>query len=258
MKQTLIVFLSLCIIVMCCCPIGAIENDLSTEIALQESSTPDDLGHQIAAIMQTYFDDPEGTKSALNSIGVDLLDEPQIISYNSTNQERGLNPTDYTLSVYSARRAGSKNTYLMWSLQANKTELFPGPLDYISMEWDTEYASYYSSTGDDVFSTVQGRDDGIVLFNVQDNDLDKNESTYGYVIVSPKKTGWMEYGSKYVHTYTKFLFGGSASASFSPSTEVSDSGEMSLNLAYTMGFTVTVGANTAQWQIWNDNAVDLD
>lgn len=257
LKRSILIITCLCLTVLCCCPAGATHPLPISANGTTPSQTEADIGNQIATIMQAYFDDPESAKAALLAIDVTLLDEPRLVSHQSET-ERALDPTDYTLTVYSAQRAGSKNTYLMWSIHANKNEWLPGPLDYVSIEWDTQYASYHSSTGDGEFSTVQGRSDGIVLFNVQDQDLDKDDYTYGYVIVSPKKSGWMEYGSKFVHTYTKYIIGGSASASFAPSVSIGANGEASLNLEYTMGFTVTLGVNTGQWQLWDDNAVDLN
>ncbi len=261
MKKIIVFFMSLCISWACCCSTGAIDTAPSVNNEEQtqnnQAVNTDDIAHQIIEIMQNYSDNPEETESALANIGVTLLDEPQVISFGAESQARGLDPTDYTLSIFSARRAGDMHTYLMWSLHANKTELFPGPLDLISMEWDTSRASYYLSEGDGVYSTVQARAEGIVLFNVQDNDLDKDEYASGYVIVTPHKLGWMEYGSKYVHTYSKYLWGGSVSYSFAPSATVSANGDWSLNLAHTMGFTATISSTTEMWQIWTDNAVDI-
>lgn len=211
----------------------------------------------VADIMSNYQKDPDAAILALSQLDTSLIDEPQITEYYSEGKTRGTSPSDYTHSVYSFKRAGSDIYYLQWLLTANKSEAFPGPLDYCSLEWDNTYASYYLSSGDDVMTTVQARSTGIVLFNVEDSDLDKDEYTYGTVQVTPTKSGSMEFGSKFVHTYTSLLVSGSATYSFSPSATLNSLGVATLGVSGNYGFTVSVGSTTNQWQIWTDNAVNL-
>lgn len=208
--------------------------------------------------MSTYWNDPEAANAALAAIDTILIEEPTVEKHSVNNNGTwGINPTDYVLSVYSFKRGGSSIHYLQWMVESKRDEWYSGPLDYVSIEWDTAYASYYLSSGDDTYSTVQGRNTGIVLFNVQDGDLKKGNYAYGTVQVKPIKSGWLEFGSKYVHTYTGFAVTGTASYSFSPSASLSASGDISLGLTSTYGFTVSVTGHAQKWQIWSDNAVLL-
>lgn len=187
------------------------------------------------------------------------MQEPKVTNYsvNGEISTYGINPSDYSQSVYSFSRGNSTQQYLQWTINSNRTEVFSGPLDYVSIEWDTKYASYYSSSGDGSMTTVQGRNTGIVLFNVEESKLKSGTYTYGTVQVTPNgKSGWMNYGSKYVHTYTDLVGSGSASFEYKPSASLS-SGDFSLGLSYTFGFTVNISSHTNKWQIWADNAVKL-
>lgn len=215
----------------------------------------------VAEIMKTYYDDKDSALAALEELDTVLLEEPTIVEHASSNgilNTYATKPTDYTLKVYSFRRAGSLYYHLQWLLTANKKEYAPGPLDYVSLEWDSNRASYYLSNGDSKVSTVQAKKSGIVLFNVQDSDLKKGESAYGTVQVKPtKKNTSIEYGSKFVHTYTKLLVSGSASYSFASSISLNAKGDASLGISNNYGFTVNVGSKTNKWQIWADNAVKV-
>lgn len=210
---------------------------------------------QVAAIMVSYAADPEAANEALEAIDTELLCEPTVVEYGNSNQ-RKTSPSEYELTVTAFKRSNSDRYYLQWVLLANANEWFEGPLDYVSLEWDTAYGSYYSSSAGGDGCTIQGRDTGIVLFNVEDDKMSKGDYLYGTVQVEPLQTGWMEFGSKYVHTYTSFLVSGSASSSFIPSVSASAMGA-SLGLSYTKTYTVNVSTNTTQWQIWADNAVNI-
>lgn len=99
---------------------------------------------------------------------------------------------------------------------------------------------------------LQGQKTPMNAANVQDGDLKKGDYSYGTVQVKPIKSGWLEFGSKYVHTYTGFAVTGTASYSFSPSASFSASGDISLGLTSTYGFTVSVTGHAQKWQIWSD------
>ena len=210
--------------------------------------------------MLNYEDDPQGTKAALAEIDAYLFQEPSITHYNHNctgPQPYGINPTDYTFSVYGYSNKTATNLYLTWTVNFNRNEWFPGSLDYASLEFDTKKASYKSSNGDGTMTTVRERNEGIVLFNVEDGKLKKGTYTYGTVNVTGKRGTTLEFGSKYVHTYTSFNVSGSASFSFSPSSALKASGEASLGLSYTYGYKVNLGTKTHKWQIWTDNAVTI-
>ncbi len=211
---------------------------------------------RIACIMESYFSNPQKAKEELEELNTKLEGEPTVIEHrdnaNMSAKSRATSPTDYQLTVYSFSRGGVKY-YLQWNLKALKTESRPGPLDYISLEWDTKYGNYDGSNGDGKISTVANKTTGIVLFNIEDNKLKKGNTTYGTVTIKKAKAGRLEYGSKFTHTYTKTNVSGSASYGFSPSSSISLSGDASLGLSYTYGYKVNVSSSTVKWALWNDN-----
>lgn len=211
---------------------------------------------QVADILASYSNDPEAAREALAELDTVLVSEPSIVAYGSNSNGRGTSPSDYELTVSAYKRGNSNRFYLQWLLIANANEWFEGPLDYVSLEWDTAYGSYYLSSAGGEGCTVQGREAGIVLFNVEDNQLGNGDYVFGTVQVEPISGGWLEFGSKFLHTYTSFAVSGSASYSFVPSASISQTGA-SLGLSYTNSFTVNVSTTTNKWQIWADNAVNI-
>ena len=231
---------------------------------------------QVAAIMKGYETNTKGSVQSLRDIGIELIGIPAIEHYNvstahpvsifysepktvfqvAPNEIKKTNPSDYTFSVYSYKRIGSNIYHLQWLLQANKKETYPGPLDYASLEWDTHHASYYQSSGDGTISTIRGRKAGIVLFNIEDDKLNKGGSTFGTVQVQPTSYGTMEYGSKFTHTYIMTTAtSGTASTSYGNSATLKANGEDALGLTYTYGYKVNLSSTTVKWHLWNDNAV---
>ena len=244
--KALSILMALALVFSCFTPITAAE--VSMDDAEYEA--------QVAEILASYTDDPEAAKLALNNLDTILLSEPTIIEYTNNSNSRGTSPSDYELTVASTKRSNSNRIYLSCVLAVNAKEWYPGPLDFMSLEWDTAYGSYYLSVAGGTGCTVQGRDAGIVLFNIEDDKLSSGDYVYGTVQVEPIAAGWMEYGSKFVHTYTSFNVTGSASYSFTPSASISSTGG-SLGLSYTKTYSVTVSPTTSQWQLWADNAVNL-
>ena len=208
---------------------------------------------RVAEILVSYAENPEAAKRALAEIDTELVSEPTLVECGGNAVARGTYPSDYDLTVSSFKRSNSTRIYMQWILTANAEEEFVGPLDYVSLEWDTAYGTYYLSSAGGTGCTVQGRDAGIVLFNVEDDKLTVGSYVYGTVQVTPIATGWMEFGSKFVHTYTTTDVSGSATFSYTPS--ISTTG--SLGLSYTNSFTVNVSNSTGNWQRWVDNAVNI-
>lgn len=217
--------------------------------------------HQrVAELMLNYEKNPEATKAALAEMDTVLFSEPSVTHFTvpSTGpQPCGINPTDYTFSVYGYSHITATNLYLSWSVNSNRNEIFSGPLDYASLEFDNNKASYKSSNGDSNMSTVQARDTGIVLFNVEDSKLKKGTFTYGTVNVTGRRGTTLEIGSKYVHTFTRFVISGSASYSFVPSATLNANGDIGLNVSQNMGYQVNVSSTIDKWQIWTDNAITI-
>lgn len=218
---------------------------LGSVLQVCAAETPDNEG-RVAEILLSYDQDPEAAKQALAELDTVILSEPTVVRY-------GTYPSDYDLTVSSFMRSNSTRIYMQWILTANAEETRVGPLDYVSLEWDTAYGTYYLSSAGGTGCTVQGRDSGIILFNVEDDKLTEGSYVYGTVQVTPTNTGWMEFGSKFVHTYMTVNLSGSATLSYTPSISTTNS----LGLSYTKSYTVTVDSDTSQWQLWTDNAVNI-
>jgi hypothetical protein len=203
----------------------------TVDIKAQNSSEKQYL-KDVSEVMKDYPIDIMGAKSKLAAMNTELVNEPNIqycggSSKTSDIQTYGINPTDYVISTYSFRRTGQNTYYLQTLIQSKRDEWFSGPLDYVSIEYDNNFANYYLSSGDGVMSSVKNRNTGIVLFNIEDSKLGSGKSTYVTVQVTPKVFNvWLEHGSKYVHTYSTLAFyGGSASYSMSSSITLDVAGE---------------------------------
>lgn len=203
----------------------------------------------VAAIMRDYWNDPEGTVNRLTELDTELVGEPTVeVHYAETeNAARGTSPSDYILTVYAFKRGNTSNYRLQWALECERTEILPGALDFVSIEWDTAHATYYSSSGDSTYSTVRGRSTGIVLFNLEDDKLKAGDSAIGTVQVTPIVAGTMEYGAKFTHTYAETEGVSTASTRFVTSSYQS----------YTYTYNVTTNENTSYWSLWQDNAVTM-
>ncbi len=218
----------------------------------------EDYEGQVAMIMVDYSENPDLAIMKLEELDTVIVSEPMLVP-----TIRGTLPSQYELSVYAFKRGNSDNYYLQWKLEVNSKEYRPGPLDFVSLEWEATRGSYYSSSGDstridgDSVTMVSSRKTGIVMFNVEDESMNSGDYTYGTVIITPTEAGWLEFGSKYVHTYTLSDVSGSASFAFKPAVELSTSGEASLNVSGNYGFTVNVDNYTEEWSLWEDNAVDI-
>jgi uncharacterized membrane protein len=208
----------------------------------------------IVEIMSGYSLNKTTAQNKLDELEVDLVAVPKTITYTGNTK---LYPSSYELTIYVTKRHGSNIYYLQWIVKALSTEPYPDDLDYVSMEWDTAYASYYSSSGDSSYSTVAGRRTGVVVFNLEDDRLTSGKQSYGTVRVSKIKSGAMDFGSKFTHTYTKKNQTGTATFSFSPSSEITSNGEYGLGLSYTYSYSVQTTSQERKWTLWEDNTVTI-
>ena len=247
-KRMATAFLGVLMLLSCIMPAMAAES---------QEMNDEDFDMAVAEAMRGYDFDPEGTKDALAELDATLIGEPTKVEYSS-NADEGVSlmstlPSNYELVVYSIKRGNSSNYLLQWRLDCNKTETSPGTVDYISIEWDSARANYYSSSGDSKYSKVQGRNAGIVLFNVEDENMTAGTWSVGTVYVTPTKSGAMEIGSKYTHTYTRTSVTGSASSSF----VISANATTGLGLTYTYTYTITTTGSMESWMLWADNTITM-
>lgn len=230
---------------------------VSAEAERNNYEQNEDYEASVAKVMKGYYANEQEAKEALAQLDTELIGEPQRTEHYPQSNSRKTSPSDYEFIVYSFKRGSSKVVYLQFMITANKTEKHPGPLDFCSIEWDNSYASYYASSGDSNMTTVKSKKTGIVVFNVEDDKLKKDEYAYGTVRVSPIKSGYLDYGAKYAHTYTTLAVSGSATVSYSSSVTLSSAEILTLGAVGNYGFTVNLGTNTKEWEIWDDNSVKL-
>lgn len=192
-------------------------------------------------------DSIEEMEDKLNAVGIEFSmnekdnSEFQILS----------GPSDIELSVYSSKRALDSYWYLTSSWDYASYESKPATLDIVSIEWDPEYGEYYSSSvpSDRITTKKDGSkrlDGGIYLFNVDDGYL--SFDSYCSVQVTPKKSGWLNYGSKYTHTYTTSSTSATGEADFR-----FDSTGPSGGITYS----VEKQYNVSDWEKYEDNAVSV-
>lgn len=84
---------------------------------------------------------------------------------------------DCTLAVWQLRYGGQH--LLLWQLTCTAAEEEPGTLDTLRLTW--EGGDYYRSEGDAAWSTVQGRTENTVSFNIEDDHLAAGDTTCGAV-----------------------------------------------------------------------------
>ena len=163
-----------------------------------------------------------------------------------TNSEKSINPSDYSMITYSYRISGSNDIYLQTTIASDRSEWFSGPLDIASIEWDINYASYQTSKGDNRISTVRDatkRNNGLVIFNVEDSKLSKGENTVLYVRVRPIRGGQLHFGTEYAHTYKEFIIN-------SPTISLGyKSGKIGLT------FDLAISSGGRYWRKWNDTRI---
>jgi hypothetical protein len=188
-------------------------------------------------------------KDSLSSIGVSVSEKD--MSQKNTRSVRycGISALD-SFYVYSAHRGQDSYYRLYAALSFNSTETQRGSYDVVSLEWDPDYGKYYPNNTDTVngMSTMDGsnRSNGIYLFNFNDLMFQAGNSTWAAVYVTPKRSGTLEYGSKYVHTYEK--------------TNISWT--IGQNISYqsggnTGGYTYSISGTPASysWSTYTDNAL---
>lgn len=88
-----------------------------------------------------------------------------------------------------------EQTVLLWQLTCTAAEENPGTLDTLRLTW--EGGKYYRSEGDSAWSTVQGRTENTVSFNIEDDHLTAGDTTCGAVYLQAPPTA---YSVQWEHT----------------------------------------------------------
>ncbi|MBN8193374.1 hypothetical protein JI667_14585 [Bacillus sp. NTK074B] len=162
----------------------------------------------------------------------------------------GLSPSDMTLDVYSSKR-WDQSYYHLTSSWSSYSESSSATIDLVSVEWDPDDGYYYSSSvGDSSIVTKRDgsqRSNGIYLFNVEDDNYDFD--SYATVQVVPSRSGWLDYGSKYTHTYTTYSTSSTGQAYFSFDSTGPSGG---------FSYTVSQTSKVSDWSRYDDNAVYID
>lgn len=77
---------------------------------------------------------------------------------------------------------------LLWQLTSTAAEKHHGHLDTLRLTW--EGGKYYRSEGDSAWSTVQGRTENTVSFNIEDDRLTAGDTTCGAVYLQAPATAY--------------------------------------------------------------------
>ena len=98
-----------------------------------------------------------------------------------------------TLALWQLHRG--EQYLLLWQLTCTAAEENPGHLDTLRLTW--EGGKYYRSEGDGTWSSVQGRTENTVSFNIEDDRLAAGDTTCGAVYLQAPATA---YGAELEHT----------------------------------------------------------
>lgn len=136
---------------------------------------------QLSTAMLLCREDLSKGQVALRNLGI------QIIGGKQTAGAHG------TLAVWQLN--DGEQYLLLWQLTCTAAEENPGYLDTLRLTW--EGGKYYLSEGDKAWSTVQGRTENTVSFNIEDDHLTVGDTTCGVVYLqAPVAT----YGAQWEHT----------------------------------------------------------
>lgn len=106
-------------------------------------------------------------KNDLSKLGIEFS-KPEKISTRSVS-------SDIDLNVTFSRRSGQAYTYVSAVATSTTTLVLPGTEDCMSIEWEPAKGSYYSysDTQNTTLKDYSKRNNGILVFNVQDIKMTK-------------------------------------------------------------------------------------
>ena len=168
MKKNLCCFIAGLMLLLTACTAPPVEEELTYEQQLSE------------AMLLCREDLPKG-QAALRERDAQLLGGRQIAGEGCT------------LGLWQLQCGGQ--TVLLWQLTCTAAEEYPGHLDTLHLTW--EGGKYYRSEGDNAWSTVQGRTENTVSFNIEDDHLTAGDTTCGAVYLQAPAT---VYGAQWEHT----------------------------------------------------------
>lgn len=105
--------------------------------------------------------------------------------------------------MYIFRRPAKPQYYLQTYLKFHETPKNPGTYDLLSIEWDSDMASHWTSTcnGEIDKHDSSYRERGMIVYYIFDGYIKAGDSLYATVQVTPKKNGTLNFSSKYAHTF---------------------------------------------------------
>lgn len=174
-------------------------------------------------------------KNDLSKLGIEFS-KPEKISTRSIS-------SDIDLNVTFSRRSGQSYTYVSAVATSTTTLVLPGTEDCMSIEWEPAKGSYYSysDTQNTTLKDYSKRNNGILVFNVQDIKMTKkgDYALASALIKFNNNSNKGSIGIKYIHTYN----------STAPTLTIG------ANLAYSLGLVsgglsigLTVSYNNSVWQ----------
>lgn len=224
-------------------------------IEIDETKINDNV-NTIQSVLSTY--DSDESKEILKEHGVTVLNvtEQDCISVDADKpMPFYLRPTSFTLTITESSTVENGVTflYLTSSIKPKVNEVFAGPLDFVSIEWEPKKAKYYKCYGDNKITSVNNGDkyqNGVIAFNLDDHKISKwSDPTCTVVLYNAKAN--MHYATKFIHTFNQIGWESATVGLTSSSTE----GQKPVG-----GLTiqVTVAKSTEKWSLWADGWHEKD
>ena len=136
-------------------------------------------------------------KNELSELGIEFS-KTENISTRSIS-------TDIDLNVTFSRRSGQSYTYVSAVATSNVTLVQPATEDCMSIEWEPAKGSYYgySNTQNTTLKDYSNRNNGILVFNVQDVNMTRkgNYALASALVKFNNNSNKGSIGINYFHTY---------------------------------------------------------
>lgn len=204
----------------------------------------------IQSVLSTY--DSDESKEILKEHGVTVLNvtEQDCISVDTDEaMPFYLKPASFTVTITESSTVENGVTfiYLTSLVKPKVNELYAGPLDYVSIEWEQNKASYYKCYGDNKITSVSDGSQyakGVIAFNLDDHKIFGWSKPSCTVVLYNVKSD-MHYATKFVHTYN-------TSGVESAKIGFSSSSTEGQNPVGGLTIEVTIAGKTEKWSLWAD------